>query len=246
MPMLESAGGDDDVAAAEDRRVAGEAPPAGDAHQRLEAREPAEVVERQAVQAGDAGAVRVARATASAFGEEDDRQPVVLGHLEEAVLLAVVVQARGARQHRVVVGGHRPPGGRRRSPTPPTRPSPGVFSRRSSMLRRFFCAATTSGPYSMSDPSSIRSATFSRAVRLPSLRRRSTASGRFSSSPYAVALDHLGQVGPDLVEVDVLGVEARRGQRRRPARAPPGRDRRRRHRRPTPRCSGRCRCGVRR
>ena len=69
------------------------------------------------------------------------------------------------------------------SPIPATSPSPGVFSIRSARSRRRRCAAMTSGPYSIKLPSSTRSATFSRAVRLPRRRRFATASGRAASSP---------------------------------------------------------------
>ena len=52
---------------------------------------------------------------------------------------------------------------------------------------------------------------FSRAVRWPVRRRRATASGRASSSVTRVALEHLGEVGADVVEVD----SSSRGGRRR-------------------------------
>ena len=70
-------------------------------------------------------------------------------------------------------------------PMPPTRPSAGVLAMRSARSRRRRWAAITSGPYSTNEPSSTRSATFSRAVRRPRSRRRATASGRDSSSPAA-------------------------------------------------------------
>ena len=75
MPMDELRGGDDDVAAAEQRGVAREAAARVDADERHEPGEPAPVVERPAVEPGDAGAVGVARTAAAALGEEDDRQP---------------------------------------------------------------------------------------------------------------------------------------------------------------------------
>ena len=68
-------------------------------------------------------------------------------------------------------------------PTPATRPSAGVRAIRSSSDRRRRCAAMTSGPYSTKLPGSTRSATFSRVVRCPVLRRRATPSGRLSSRP---------------------------------------------------------------
>ena len=63
-------------------------------------------MEGHAVEAGDAGRVGVARTPAAAFGEEDDRQAQALGELEQAVLLAVVLEALRAGQHGVVVRQH--------------------------------------------------------------------------------------------------------------------------------------------
>ena len=91
-----------------------------------------------------------------------------------------------------------------------TMPSAGVVSISSSSVLRRRRAATTSGPYSTKLPGSTRSSMFSRAVRWPVLRRRATASGRASSQGQAVALQHLGQVGADVVEVDGLLLGARR------------------------------------
>src|SRR4051794_17503202 len=53
---------------------------------------------------------------------------------------------------------------------------------RSSTSRRARWAAIANRPYSTREPRSIRSATFSRAVRPPAAWRRSTASGRAASS----------------------------------------------------------------
>ena len=66
-------------------------------------------------------------------------------------------------------------------PIPATSPSAGVRRTSSSIEWRWRRAATTRAPYSMKEPSSTRSSTFSRAVRCPVRRRRSTASGRRSS-----------------------------------------------------------------
>ena len=46
------------------------------------------------------------RASSSALAEEHQGQLPALGEFEEAVLLAVVLQALGTGQHRVVVGDH--------------------------------------------------------------------------------------------------------------------------------------------
>ena len=71
------------------------------------------------------GRVGVAGPAAAALGEEHDRQPQPLDDVEQAVLLAVVLVALGAGQHRVVVRQHRGRAGRRRVPMPATRPSAG-------------------------------------------------------------------------------------------------------------------------
>ena len=77
-----------------------------DAHQRHQAAQCTEQGEGHAVETGDAAAIGVARTAAASLGEEDDRQAKALGQLEQAVLLAVVLQPLGAGQHRVVVGHH--------------------------------------------------------------------------------------------------------------------------------------------
>ena len=153
--------------------------------------EPAQEMKGHAVEAATTGAVGIPGATAAALGEEHHGQPQPLGELEHAVLLAVVLEALGAGEHRVVVG-HDDALGPASSnsspltrPIPATRPSAGVRSIRSSTARRCRCAAMASGPYSTKDPGSNRSATFSRAVRCPVLRRRATASGRASSTVVA-------------------------------------------------------------
>ena len=107
-----------------------------------------------------------------ALGEEHEREALPLGQLEQAVLLAVVLQALGAGQHRVVVGHHHRRRGRPRYRRRPTRPSAGVRAMSSSTGRRRRWAAITTGPYSTRLPGSRRSSTFSRAVRCPVLRRR--------------------------------------------------------------------------
>ena len=170
--------------------------PLRDADERHEPGQAPEEVEGQAVEARHAGAVGVARAAAAALGEEHDRQPLPLGHLEEAVLLAVVLQALGAGQDRVVVGHHHDRAGPPRCRARRSSRRPGVRSMRSWSSRRRRWAAITSGPYSTRLPGSRRSSTFSRAVRWPVRRRRSTASGRAASSPIVVAGAHLGEVGP--------------------------------------------------
>ena len=94
-------------------------------------------------------------------------QPLPFDHLEQPVLLAMVLHALRAGENHVVVGQHGGRAVRRRSrPRSPDRP-PGVWAISSSTARRRRCAAITSGPYSMNEPASHRSSTFSRAVRWP-------------------------------------------------------------------------------
>ena len=103
-------GGDDHVAAAQHRGVAGEAAAGGDADQSARARRhPAP--ELEAAHAAAAAAFGVARPPAAALAEEHRRQPPALGQLDHAVHLVVVVGALGAGQHGVVVGHHRAAGG---------------------------------------------------------------------------------------------------------------------------------------
>ena len=97
-------GRDHDVAAAEQRGVAGEAVAGGDADERHEAAELGEQRERAAVEAGDDRHVDVAGPPAAALGEQHDRQPAALGDLEQPVLLGVVAHALRAGEDRVVVG----------------------------------------------------------------------------------------------------------------------------------------------
>ena len=171
-----------------------------------------------AVEAGDADAVGVARPAAAALGEEHDRQPQLLGQLEQPVLLAVVLRALRAGQHRVVVGHHHARGpARRRTASPFTRRCrrsarrPACCSIRSSSVRRRRCAAMTSAPYS------------TKRARVARGRRRSPApcAGRSCAGApprraarrragRRAALEHLGEVGPDVVEVDLVGVGRRR------------------------------------
>ena len=73
MSDVGAVGGDDDVAAAQDGGVAGEAVTGGDAHDRHQPAELGEVHESQTIEATDAHHVGVAGAPAPAFREEDDR-----------------------------------------------------------------------------------------------------------------------------------------------------------------------------
>ena len=95
--------GDDHVAATQDRGVPGEAVAAHDPDERDEAAQPREVQERQAIQVGDPRTVGVARAPATTFSEEHDRELLALGELEQTILLLVVPQALRPREDGVVV-----------------------------------------------------------------------------------------------------------------------------------------------
>ena len=103
-PDVRVGGGDHDVAAPEDGGVAGEAVAGVDADQWHEARQLGPPQEGEAVEARRPHPVGVAGAPSPTFGEEDDRQAEALGEVEQSVLLAVVLQALGARKHGVVVG----------------------------------------------------------------------------------------------------------------------------------------------
>ena len=103
--------GDDDVAAAEHRGVAGKAIAGDDADDRHQPRELCELHEGRPVEAGHAEPVGIAGTAAAAFGIKHQRQPPLLGQAQHAVDLLVVHVALGAGQHGVVVGDHHAAGG---------------------------------------------------------------------------------------------------------------------------------------
>ena len=208
---------DDHVAAAEQRGVAGEAA----ARRRCRRAAPGPRAARSSakarhVEAGDAERSRCRRA-----GRRRPRRrtrPAAassLGQLEHAVLLAVVLSALRAGEHGVVVGEHHAARAlARRSRSPLTRADAGdqavgraCAAIRSSQRRGAGAARRSRGaPYSTKMPGSQRSATFSRAVRWPVLRRRSPrprAAPRRASARGARM--HLGEIGADGVEVDAAG-----------------------------------------
>ena len=98
--------GDDDVAAAEQRRVACEAAARHDADERHAPAQRAEERERFGIEPGHRGGVGVAGTAAPAFCEEDDREAEPVHQCEEAVLLLVVHLALGPGQDRIVVRQH--------------------------------------------------------------------------------------------------------------------------------------------
>ena len=98
--------GDDDVAASQQRGVAGEAASRHHADEWHLPAQRAEQGEGLGVEPGHDGHVGVARAPAAALGEEHDGEAQPLDELEEAVLLAVVHLALGAGQDGIVVRQH--------------------------------------------------------------------------------------------------------------------------------------------
>ncbi|GCC48346.1 hypothetical protein chiPu_0032314, partial [Chiloscyllium punctatum] len=99
-------GGDDDVADAEHRGVAGEAIARDHADHRHQSREFCELHEGRTVEAGHAEPVGIAGTAAAALGVEHQRKPPLLGQRQHAVDLLVVHMALGAGQHGVIVGDH--------------------------------------------------------------------------------------------------------------------------------------------
>ncbi len=99
-------GGDDDVAAAQHRGVAGEAIARDHADHRHQARQSRELHEGGSVEAGHAEPVGVAGTAAAAFRIKYQRKPPLFGEGEHAVDLLVVHMALGAGEHGVVVGDH--------------------------------------------------------------------------------------------------------------------------------------------
>ena len=112
---------------------------------------------------------------------------------------------------------------------PASMPSAGVRSTRSSSDRRCRWAAMARAPYSTKLPSSHSWARFSRAVRRPVPCRLSTAAAAALVPADRVALEHLGEIGPDVSR-------GRRRPRRRRRRRPRRRGRRRAARRRSRRC----------
>ena len=98
---------DDDVAAPEQRRVAGEAIAGDDPDERHQTAQSREERERHAVEPGDHRSVDVARPAAAALGEQNDREALALGQLEEPVFLLMVQVSLRAGQDHVVVREHR-------------------------------------------------------------------------------------------------------------------------------------------
>ena len=94
---------DHHVATPEHRRIPREAVARVDPDERYQGAEPAEIVERPAVEHADADSVGVAGTASPAFGEEHDRQAHRFGEIEQSILLAVVLLALRASQHGVVV-----------------------------------------------------------------------------------------------------------------------------------------------
>ena len=97
-------GRDDDIAAAKQHRVAGEAAARGDADHRHQAAQPRELVERVAGAAKDRDGIGIAAAPAAAFGEDHRRQPPFLGEFVHPVLFPVVLLALRAGHDGVIVG----------------------------------------------------------------------------------------------------------------------------------------------
>ena len=198
-------GGDDDVAAPEQRRVPRERRPARDPDERDEPGQLTEQPERHALEAG-ADPVVAGTATA-AVGEQHERQALRRREPEQPILLAVVVHALGAREDGVVVDhDHAARAVDRRDPTDETvgrRAGDELLTRRPTRLRR-----------------ERQRAVFDERARVAEvvdvLRRGATAAsvlrgdrgGARRVLPDVVTGNDLGEVGPD----------RRRDRRRRPRR----------------------------
>jgi hypothetical protein len=96
-------GGDDDIATAQQCRIAGEAAPADHADQRHPARQRGQPGKRRAVQPGDNRPVDIAGPTPAAFGPQQQRQVLAAGEVKQAVALLVVEGALRSGEHGVVV-----------------------------------------------------------------------------------------------------------------------------------------------
>ena len=105
-PDRDVLGGHDQIRAAGDHRVAGEAAAGDDGDPGNHTREARPEREGPHVERGDGGVVGVTGTPTAALGEEDGRQTHPLDQLEEAVLLAMAEGALGAGEDGVVVGEH--------------------------------------------------------------------------------------------------------------------------------------------
>ena len=195
-------GRDDHVAAAEQRRVAREAVARRDADQRHQAAQPREQVEREAVEPRHAGAVGVAGPAAAAFGEEHDGSRMLLRQLEQPVLLLVVAQPLRAREHGVVVRHRDRSDWPSTVPMPPTSPSAGVRSISS-------CERSPPPLRGHDERRVLHEAAVVDEVgdvlargALPGRTPARDGVGSTVIETDVVALDHLGEVGAHVVEVD--------------------------------------------
>ena len=96
--------GDDQVATARQRGIAGKAASGRDADQRHLPGQPRKTREGRDEQAGDDGRIGIARPPAAALGEQQHRQPMAQREIEHAIGLLVVAQPLRAGQNGRVVG----------------------------------------------------------------------------------------------------------------------------------------------
>ena len=101
--QVDLGGRDDEVAHPRQGRVARERPPRHDGDQWHPPPQPSQRRERLHPQPDRRRPVRVARPSAAALREEDERHTATLRQLDEPIRLLVVARALRARQHRVVV-----------------------------------------------------------------------------------------------------------------------------------------------
>ena len=101
---IAGARGDDHIAAAQQRSIAGKAAPGDDPDHRHLTVEPGKAGKGGYVQARHNGHVHIARPPATALGKQHHRQPVLQRQTQHAVGLLVVAHALRAGQHGGVVG----------------------------------------------------------------------------------------------------------------------------------------------
>ena len=202
-PDGDVARGDDHVAAAEQRRVAGETAARNHPDQRHPSTQFGEVFER----ADKPPAVGVARSAAPALGEQHQRQTPALGELDQPIGLDVVARALGPCEHRVIVG-------HRRDPCPGVPELPGVDRTQAhdqAVRRAFLDQLFARG--AAAAPGDRQPAIFDKAARiaevvdvfpsgpLPGLAAAGDRIGAILvKRPAAPRLD-FGEIGPDRVEI---------------------------------------------
>ena len=217
-------GRDDHVAAAEHRGIAGEAIAGDDADHRHQSGQLGELHEGRPVEAGHAEPVGIAGTAAAALGVEHQRQPPLLGEPKHAVDLLVVHVALGARQHGVVIGDHHAAGAFRAE----FFRVHGGDARNQPVGGRVHDEVIDLAPAALGGDR--ERAVFDERTVIDEVRDVFARGALIGLAPPldrgrpvfierdGVAGDQFGQIGADVIEIDILFFRRRHGHRSRPVR----------------------------